>query len=453
MTGLSFLVAEAVRHPVVATAIAAILALLSSGVTGALQAIGRFLCSIFVVTQDCNDEDVFDSISLYLFKHSRFKWGIGTNQYLAYYDHVKSAGENRVIFKKLPLKGKMLYVLGLIPIFCTPAEAGKKDEPAKMATVRYLRGSLAFHTLLTKVGRFADSVMQDKIKSFEESYGSRFEIIRHAGQRKKDNSPQKDESGPRVAPRKHRFNPRTVAISSASHFDECVNYRNDDLGVSKVDDVLEQLSITEEMQRVAKDVKIWLARREWYSSRGIDWRRGVLLYGRPGTGKTTLIRALAEDLDLPVHVFDLSTMDNQELAFHWAMTKDSGPRIVLLEDFDSVFHGRDNVIKDSTLTFDALLNVVAGIEKEDGLLLMVTTNCIEHIDPALGTIGADGRSTRPGRIDLVVELKGLDHAGRVKVALRILRDPDIAESLAAEGAEDTAAQFTERCIQVALQSL
>ena len=91
------------------------------------------------------------------------------------------------------------------------------------------------------------------------------------------------------------------------------------------------------------------------------------------------------------------------------------------------------------------------MEGSDGLFLVVTTNRVDALDPALGVPDAEGRSTRPGRIDRVVELKPLSEDCRRKVAARILRDcPDEVEPAVAAGAGESGAQFVERCRQTAL---
>lgn len=130
------------------------------------------------------------------------------------------------------------------------------------------------------------------------------------------------------------------------------------------------------------------------------------------------------------------------------------PCMALIEDIDAVFHGRRNVCgRDrQTLTYDCLLNCLDGIERADGLLVIVSTNRIDRVDAALGIPDERTGSTRPGRIDRVVELKTLDESGRRKLATRILREwPDDVERIVVEGSGDTGAQYQERCARQALQ--
>ncbi len=55
------------------------------------------------------------------------------------------------------------------------------------------------------------------------------------------------------------------------------------------------------------DARDFLASEEWYADRGIPFRRGYLLHGVPGSGKTSLIHAVAGALGLDIYVISLSS--------------------------------------------------------------------------------------------------------------------------------------------------
>lgn len=211
---------------------------------------------------------------------------------------------------------------------------------------------------------------------------------------------------------------------------------------------LDTLSLRPELAKVVDELKHWHTSQEWYQKHGVPWRRGVIFQGPPGTGKTSLARALAEHLDLPVHVFDLAGMSNQELKQAWREMLNNAPCMALLEDIDAVFEGRENkapqgMMGGGGLTFDTLLNCIDGIERVDGMLLVVTTNRLDAVDDAL--------KNRPGRVDRVVAFDALDHEGRVKMAKRILEDDIASERMAKDYLHDTGAAFQERCFQEALR--
>lgn len=224
----------------------------------------------------------------------------------------------------------------------------------------------------------------------------------------------------------------------------------DDVQGETVVSTMDHLSLRPELASLVEEIRFWHRSQLWYAQRGIPWRRGYLLHGRPGTGKTSFTRAVAEMLDMPVHVFDLSSMSNQDLRQSWREMLTTAPCVALFEDLDGVFEGRTNTSNTGSmtgggLTFDCLLNCMDGIERVDGVLLVVSTNNIDKLDPAL--------VDRPGRIDSVVEFLPLDYDGRVKLARRILDDADLVARVVADGEADSASAFQERCFRIALGRL
>jgi hypothetical protein len=228
----------------------------------------------------------------------------------------------------------------------------------------------------------------------------------------------------------------------------------DDISPEKPDSTLDSMSLRSEQLAAIKRVRFWLESRYWYVEKGIPWRLGAMFQGPPGTGKTSLARGIAEDLGLPIHVFDLASMTNRDLRQAWSSMLSDAPCMALIEDVDGVFHGRRNIVEaQGSLSFDCLLNCWDGVERTDGVFVVVTTNDPSKIDPAiLAPLDSDDPDvpSRPGRVDLVVDFHPLDLAGRVKVAERIIDDPDEAQVLAAKYSNDSAARFQERCMRLAL---
>lgn len=206
-----------------------------------------------------------------------------------------------------------------------------------------------------------------------------------------------------------------------------------------------------------ENVRQWFRSRHWYKAKRVAWRRGWLIYGTPGTGKTLLAKCVAQDLDIPVFLFDIASMNNEEFETFWGQASMHTPCMILFEDFDAVFHGRDNVTPttEHKLTFDCLLNCISGIESNEGVLMILTTNHIEHMDPSMGVSTEKGTiSSRPGRIDDVIQLSNMDEPCRIAMTERILgfRGDDLA-SFVKKTDGMTAAQFTEMCNRTALQMI
>lgn len=219
-------------------------------------------------------------------------------------------------------------------------------------------------------------------------------------------------------------------------------------------DPLEYMALIPAQVQLTLDIERWLASKVWFEERRVPWRMGVLLAGPPGTGKSSYVRAVCQKLDLPVYMFDLATFDNDSFVTAWDRMLQATPCAAVIEDVDAVFKGRENVSPGvaAGLSFDCLLNRISGVAESSGVLLFVTTNHPETLDPALGRVTTATGSTRPGRIDRVIEFGPLTLEGRRHVAERILAGyPAEAAACVQQGTDDTGAVFEDRCVRAALK--
>lgn len=145
------------------------------------------------------------------------------------------------------------------------------------------------------------------------------------------------------------------------------------------------------MEDLISDAKTFLGRREWYVERGIPYRRGYLLNGPPGTGKSSAVVAIASALGMDIAMLSLGDSNMEDSGISELFSSIPVNSIVLMEDIDCAFIDRkDGDDKRSKVTFSGLLNAIDGVAAGEGRLLFATTNHIERLDPAL---------IRPGRID------------------------------------------------------
>lgn len=149
---------------------------------------------------------------------------------------------------------------------------------------------------------------------------------------------------------------------------------------------------------IVNDVKKFLNEEKWYRDRHLEYNRGCILFGPPGTGKTSVVRALASDLSRPVYVFDLSAV--KEAIFVERMRGIPPGSIVLFEDIDAIYKGREYLPQqDNGTSFSTFINAIDGVVTPPGLIKVFTTNHMEHLDPAL---------LRPGRCDRLFEFGNAD---------------------------------------------
>ena len=147
------------------------------------------------------------------------------------------------------------------------------------------------------------------------------------------------------------------------------------------------------------DVKEFLRAQQWYTDRGVPYRRGYLLYGPPGTGKTSFIQALAGELDYSVAMINLSEVGMTDDLLAQLLTQLPEKSILLLEDVDAALVNRRQRDADGysgrTVTASGLLNALDGLAAGEDRIAFLTTNHIDRLDPAL---------IRPGRVDMMVRI-------------------------------------------------
>ncbi|GMO32339.1 MAG: hypothetical protein Ta2B_13210 [Termitinemataceae bacterium] len=161
---------------------------------------------------------------------------------------------------------------------------------------------------------------------------------------------------------------------------------------------------------------------DWYDDRGIPYQRGILLYGEPGTGKTSIIKALAGKFEKRLCVFRVADLCKLSAAMQ-NLPSDS---FVVIEDVDTnknVHQRRENINQNSEICDDEtniekdentkgnkailsdILNAIDGIMSVNGRVLFLTTNHIETLDKAF---------IRPGRIDLSINISYVSKEAFIK---------------------------------------
>lgn len=138
---------------------------------------------------------------------------------------------------------------------------------------------------------------------------------------------------------------------------------------------------------------------------GQSLKRGLLLHGLPGTGKTYVVRYLCGRMPGRTVVV-ISGLALGMVTSAVRMARTLAPAMVVVEDCDLIAQERSLPGREGPLLFE-LLNEMEGMADDRDVILLLTTNRPDLLEPAL--------AARPGRIDLAVELSLPDLAGRLRL--------------------------------------
>lgn len=177
----------------------------------------------------------------------------------------------------------------------------------------------------------------------------------------------------------------------------------------------------EGVRNIEKRISFFLKNKSWYDSRGIPYQLGLMMSGAPGTGKTSIIRAIANMTKRHIinvnfsniasatqlkHLFFSDKLDvytdttySNKLSYHIPVDQ----RIYVLEEIDTIgdiLKQRTNDVELSDqhvhdeVTLGEILTVLDGTIETPGRIVIMTSNHPELLDEAL---------IRPGRIDVMVK--------------------------------------------------
>jgi SpoVK/Ycf46/Vps4 family AAA+-type ATPase len=196
----------------------------------------------------------------------------------------------------------------------------------------------------------------------------------------------------------------------------------------------------EERDQVRDRTKFFLENRAWYDKKGIPYTLGFMFHGDPGTGKTSTVKAIANEGRrhiINVQLSEIKTKSQlQHLFFNDEIHVYNGvntekytipvsERLYVIEDIDAMgdtvlrrewkkptvatkpkndeeaWVSREKETEKETIDLSFLLNLLDGTLEANGRILIITTNFPERIDRAL---------IRPGRVDMIVRFKRCSRA-------------------------------------------
>jgi len=212
-----------------------------------------------------------------------------------------------------------------------------------------------------------------------------------------------------------------------------------------------------EKEHLLQDIAQFRRSKQRYRRLGVPYHRGYLFHGPPGTGKTSLVSALAAHFGLSIYMVNLADFTDRSLMS--AVNRVPCNSVLLFEDIDcmrsSQSRGRtdpsgadgqlttsnkENASTQNGVTLSGLLNVLDGFHAPSGVVFVMTTNHVEKLDEAL---------LRPGRIDYKLYMGHASDQQKIELYRRFF--PDSAESAAHEFVEasrtaETMAEFQGRLL-------
>ena len=167
----------------------------------------------------------------------------------------------------------------------------------------------------------------------------------------------------------------------------------------------------DEDKKICHHIDRYLSQKELYREKGIIYKTGILLYGKPGQGKSSLVNAIASKYQMDIISIDTANLKYIDLVSITEMINNDINKkyIVLLEDIDTLFLDRgDNVTdKEDNAIINKLLQFLDSNSSPNNVIFMANTNYLERLDEAL---------LRDGRFDLKVEIKGLLRVDAIRFA-------------------------------------
>ena len=204
----------------------------------------------------------------------------------------------------------------------------------------------------------------------------------------------------------------------------------------KFDDVA---GLDEEKEEMIEIVE-FLKKPEKFTRMGARVPKGVLLYGKPGTGKTLIAKAIAGEADVPfismsgsefIEMFAGLGASRVRKLFEKA--RKLAPCIVFIDEIDAIGSRRSSnsgAETENNQTLNQLLVEMDGFSSEETIIVLAATNRPEMLDKAL---------LRPGRFDRQITIPTPDLKGRLEILKIHSKDKKLSDQVNLESiAEDTA---------------
>ncbi|MFQ5852137.1 MAG: CDC48 family AAA ATPase [Candidatus Binatia bacterium] len=168
------------------------------------------------------------------------------------------------------------------------------------------------------------------------------------------------------------------------------------------------------VEKVREMIELPLKHPELFDRLGIDPPKGVLLHGAPGTGKTLLAKAVANESEAyftsingPEIMGKFYGESEERLRQVFTEAAKNAPAIIFIDELDSIAPRRAEVTGEAERRIVAqLLTLMDGLKARRNVIVIGATNRVDAVDPAL---------RRPGRFDREIEIRIPDQPGRLEI--------------------------------------
>lgn len=183
-------------------------------------------------------------------------------------------------------------------------------------------------------------------------------------------------------------------------------------------------------QNIVNGLVNWDKSKNWYDEHQLVHKIGVFLYGKPGTGKSTVAKAISSMFgNAPILTIDPNNIMNSVNGILKMRKKYDGTIVVLIEDFDMYFKSREEIEnveigldqkKQKDFNQNAIFQLLDGVYSTDDTIYVATTNYKDRIDSAL---------IRYGRFDIQEELTYFNKDDATKCVKLLGYNENVLDSL------------------------